>query len=402
MERYKELNKCLCCDSEKLFLILDLAEQPPANSYHQDGKDDSGWPKPFPLGLNLCLDCGHTQLTIALNPDIMFKNYLYVSGTTKTLRDYFAWFAKYTSLKYGGDNKNVLDIACNDGSQLVEFAKLGYKAYGVDPAENLAEKSRSNGVDLTVGYWNDEVANNLPAMGIITAQNVFAHNSDPHGFLMSCEKVMNKESTLIIQTSQANMFANNEFDTIYHEHISFFCINSMMTLARRCGFSVVDVLKPEIHGTSYIFVLKLGNVALSPASYKLLAEEQRDIIFFNKWSKNANTVVSDLKHKIEDYRSLGYKVVGYGAAAKGNTLLNFGSIKLDYIVDDNEMKHGYFTPGMNIEIKSPNDLKTEDKLLVVPLAWNFFDEIKGKVKTIRQGKETAFVLYFPKINTITE
>jgi ubiquinone/menaquinone biosynthesis C-methylase UbiE len=341
---------------------------------------------------------------VAVNPDLMFKNYLYVSGTTKTLRDYFDWFAKYMSIKYGG--KKVLDIACNDGTQLESFKNLGFDVYGVDPAENLAEKSRAKGVNLTVEYWNEKIAETLPKMDIITAQNVFAHNSNPSEFLKACSLVMDDDSILAIQTSQADMFTNNEFDTIYHEHISFFCVNSMDSLCKRNGFVIWDVLKPSIHGNSYVFILKKmtdwNYKTVVPKVARMIEQERRDIVFYDNWANKVKKIVQDLKTIILEHKAKGFKVVGYGAAAKGNTLLNFGNIALDYIVDDNEMKHGFLTPGMNIPIKAPSALESEDNLLVVPLAWNFFNEIKGKVKIIRKEKNTKFVLYFPVLQQYSE
>jgi SAM-dependent methyltransferase len=401
---YKLLTQCVCCDSKKLLIILDLEKQPLANSYHKPGEVL----EEFPLALNLCLDCGHTQLTIAVNPDFMFKNYLYVSGTTNTMNDYFDWLAKYIDIKYGTDisgKKNVLDIACNDGSQLVCFKRLGYEVYGVDPAENLANLSQANGVNLKIGYWDKETASSLPRMDFILAQNVFAHTSNPYEFLINCKKVMTNDSVLFVQTSQANMFDNNEFDTIYHEHISFFCANSMAALAKRAGFYLEDIIKTDIHGTSYLFVLKTLSSYQSnkSAALDLISDEKRDIAYFHRWAKNAKKITIDLRNKIELFKNRGYKVVGYGAAAKGNTLLNFGKINLDYIVDDNDLKHNYYTPGMDIEIKSPKCLSEESRnIVVVPLSWNFFNEIKGKVDVLRVNSagETKFLLYFPSLSVV--
>jgi len=405
-EKYKLLDRCLCCNGEKLMKTLDLKEQPLANSYHK-GEE---LPK-FPLAINLCLDCYHTQLTVAVDPDEMFKNYLYVSGTTQTLRDYFDWFASFVVAKNLAGRKmdkvNILDIACNDGSQLNSFKKYGCNLYGVDPAENLADLSREKGINLTVGYWNQETAKTLPEMDIIIAQNVFAHNSDPYDFLMSCKEIMSSKTTLYIQTSQANMFQNNEFDTIYHEHISFFSIKSMDALARRTGMRITDVFKPDIHGTSYVFTIKIG-APYEQDTYDLMKDECKegrcDPAFYYKYNKNVQKVANDLKMYVENAKSDGKTVVGYGAAAKGTVFLNFADIKLDYIVDDNELKHGYMIPGMDIPIKPPSALKDEENLVVVPLAWNFFDEIKSKVETLRAFKnddgnnvklDTTFVRYFP-------
>lgn len=401
---YKNLDACLCCGKSNLFTLLDLDSQPLANSYHTKSQIlDS-----YPLSTNICLNCFHTQLSVSVDPDLMFKNYLYVSGTSQTLKDYFNWFARYIHAKYGVNNltKNkVLDIASNDGSQLEQFKQFGYELYGVDPAENLSELSKSKGVNLTVGYWDENTAKNLPKMDFIICQNVIAHNADPLGFLKSCRIALNDSGRVFIQTSQANMFMNNEFDTIYHEHISFFSSKSMKTLAERSGFIIEDVFKPSIHGTSYVFILSSQMDGNQDKINDLIAQEARegreDIVFYSNYVKKVMDSVNGLKELVEKYRNKGIKVVGYGAAAKGNTLLNFGKINLDYIVDDNIMKVGLLTPGMDIDILSPSELSKESNdLVVVPLAWNFFDEIKGNVSKIRGEKTTKFIKYFPKIEVL--
>ncbi len=231
MSDFTVLDSCLACASAGLTKLLDLNTQPLANSYHQIGES---LPE-FPLGVNLCTRCFHVQQFVAVNPDLMFKDYLYVSGTSTTLLEYFDWFAKRLDEKYGagfGVQKSVLDIACNDGTQLAAFKKYGWDIYGVDPAENLLERSRAVGGTIVCDYWNLETAQ---AMGkkfdVLVAQNVFAHVGDPFGFLEACKKAMHEGSKLHIQTSQADMFAHGQFDTIYHEHISFFSARSMRTLA---------------------------------------------------------------------------------------------------------------------------------------------------------------------------
>jgi len=224
MENAKELDSCLCCGSDKLKLTLDFNEQPMANSFIDDPDDPE---LTFPLRLNLCEDCTHLQLSHAVNPDLLFKHYLYVSGTSKTLKEYFDWFVTYAESFFVDKPTTVLDIACNDGTQLDSFKAKGFKTYGVDPAENLYELSSKNH-EVICDYFTDAHVDTLKAknIDIINAQNVFAHNSYPVKFLQQCRDIMHDDSLLFVQTSQANMVMNNEFDTIYHEHLSFFNANS--------------------------------------------------------------------------------------------------------------------------------------------------------------------------------
>ena len=247
MSDYKSLKKCLCCNSKDIEILLDLNKQPLANSYHDNTKEMDE----YPLGVNICNKCHHIQLTHVINPDLLFKDYLYVSGTTKTLHDNMKWFVDYVlETTMWGKKASVLDIACNDGTQLDYFKKKGFKTFGIDPAENL-HKLSSKKHEVTCDYFDSKHFDGT--FDIITAQNVFAHNSNPKKFLEHCDDLMHEESVLYIQTSQAEMILNNQFDTIYHEHVSFFNIKSMNELSNRTDLTLTDVIKTPVHGISYLF-----------------------------------------------------------------------------------------------------------------------------------------------------
>ena len=400
-EEFTRLDNCLACDSEDLRTILDLGLQPLANSYHT-GED---LPK-YPLQLNVCQKCFHLQLSCAVNPDLMFKNYLYVSGTSETLRKYFDEFAAIT-LGYFPTAKKVLDIACNDGTQLDSFAKIGLNTFGIDPAENLYNECQVKGHEVICDYFNQETVHKFKGekFDIITAQNVFAHTRFEEDFLLSCKEIMHDQTFLFIQTSQSNMVVNNEFDTIYHEHISFFNTRSMKTLVERCGLFLHNVFKTDVHGTSYVFVISKKELGeLEGVTDNLKSEEASGLyntLTYPKYALNCYMATFYLKEKIEDLKKEGYLIVGYGAAAKGNTLLNFGSIDLDFILDDNPLKQDLLTPGRDIIIKNPeviSELPNDKKIAYIPLAWNFYSEIKSRIKRIRESKLDIFVRYFPHLN----
>jgi SAM-dependent methyltransferase len=400
IEHAKELNECLCCGSKSLTMTLDLGVQPMANSF-LDNEDDEELT--FPLSLNLCRDCFHLQLSHAVDPDLLFRNYLYVSGTSQTLKDYFDWFANLAFDYYQGTPKTVLDIACNDGTQLNSFKRAGLTTYGIDPATNLHPISSANH-EVVLDYFTKEYVEHYKTknLDIINAQNVFAHNDYPLEFLQQCKEIMHDNTVLFIQTSQANMVQNNEFDTIYHEHLSFFCANSMNELAKRAGLHLIDVAKTPIHGTSYLFVF-----SKTPRDNRveeiLLAERNAGLqtpATYIEYARRAEQVVVDLKNTIAEYRAAGFVIAGYGAAAKGMTLVNFGDIHLDFIIDDNPLKQGKFTPGTHDPVVSIDVLKEcEDlKVAFIPLAWNFFTEIKTRIKAVRDQEGDVFVRYFPTIS----
>lgn len=400
-EDVKQLTECLACGGKHLKLILDLNEQPMANEFVSDVNAPE---KTFPLKLNVCEDCTHLQLSHAVNPDLLFKNYLYVSGTTKTLRDYFDWFAEFALSFWSKNAKSVLDIACNDGSQLNSFKKLGLTTYGVDPAENLYELSNKEHNVICDYLKRDHVDKLKKAkIDIINAQNVFAHNSYPLEFLEICKDIMHDDSYLFIQTSQADMVVNNEFDTIYHEHLSFFNTTSMRALANRAGLKLVEVIKTPIHGNSYVFVFNKYSKSRMSVDLMLTQENQfglQNLETYKIYAEKAKQVVVDLNSELQKRKEAGYKLVGYGAAAKGNTLLNFGQIQLDFIIDDNPLKQGLYTPGTHIPVVSIDHLKQfkDEKIAFVPLAWNFFTEIKYNIQRVRYNENDVFIRYFPKID----
>jgi 2-polyprenyl-3-methyl-5-hydroxy-6-metoxy-1,4-benzoquinol methylase len=390
IEHLREIKNCLACDHDELKSVLDLNNQPLANSYKnsKDAVEDS-----FPLAIKVCQNCHHVQLTHIVNPDLIYKNYLYVSGTTKTYVDYMDWYAKFCIEKLGHLPSSVLDIGCNDGSQLDKFKALNVDTYGVDPAENLYETSSKNH-KVTCGYFDNKYDH---SHDIITIQNAFAHNPNPLELLKNCKKNLEIGGLLFIQTSQADMILNDEFDTIYHEHISYYNIKSMMLLCNRAGLNLIDVVKTPIHGTSYIFIISADRSA--PSTIKNLVEMETAAglytnFTYTKYTSNCIEKVANFADRVDYWRAQGYKIVGYGAPAKGNTFLNFARIPLDIIIDDNKLKQGLFTPGSSIEIVGSEILGTyteDDKVLFIPLAWNFFKEIKQRILSVRNNPSDIFL-----------
>jgi SAM-dependent methyltransferase len=297
----------------------------------------------------------------------------------------------------------VLDIGCNDGSQLDFYKKLGYLTYGVDPAKNLHKTSTDKGHQVVCGFWNEQSIGNLDnrQFDIVVAQNAFAHNPDPLSYLTKLQPLMKPNGLFFIQTSQADMVSNGEFDTIYHEHVNFYNINSMNELCKRSGWYLLDVIKTPIHGTSYVFVLGLAKNR--PEHVKnLIAMESflLDNDTYKTWTNGASKIANEFSARLQLFRDHGYKIIGYGAAAKGMTLLNFANAQLDCIIDDNPIKQGCYSPGQKIPVVSIdhlNNFSSTDKILFVPLAWNFFTEIKNKILQKRNNSNDKFLRYFPEV-----
>lgn len=378
-----KLNKCLCCDGD-LTPLLDWGNMPLANNYNIK--------EPFPLKLNLCTTCFHLQLDETVDPEILFKDYPYFSGTSQTSRDYFKDIAE-TALRYLPEAKTTLDIACNDGSQLDAFKELGLLTYGIDPAVNLHPVSKSKGHTVYCHMFPDFLPNGQETFDILTAQNVVAHVPDPLTFLKGCSKIMHDNSFLFIATSQANMIKGTEFDTIYHEHISYFNTQSMQRLVERSGMVLEDVFTNPIHGTSYIFVVK-KTPTLNPVSVRIKNETEWGLFdgqTYEKWVSDCKDKAQRTKEVIEMYRADGFRIVGCGAAAKGITFLNMSQTQMDFIVDTTPAK--WYNGVCNTTIYPFEYLRTlkDDKVLYVVMAWNFYSEIQENILKFRNNDNDVFI-----------
>lgn len=400
-----KLTHCLACGSSDLKLQLDLGTQALANEFVPAGQTQNQ----YPLAVNRCQHCNHLQLTHVVDPSLIYTHYLYVSGTSQTGRDHFDWFAQWTLEYMGYWPESVLDIGCNDGTQLDYYKKLGLVTYGVDPAENL-HKTSSKNHNVYCRFFDDETAVQMRVdsvyADIVVAQNSFAHNPDPLGYLNRLKQVMNPNGLFFVQTSQADMVLNNEFDTIYHEHVNFYNINSMNELCKRAGMHLVDVIKTPIHGTSYIFVISPSRGRPQHIKNLIAAESSKGLMSaarYDEWAQRVEVKVKMmLIAKLKWAKDNGYAIVGYGAAAKGNTLLNYigGRRFFDAIIDDNPLKQGLVSPGSHIPVVSIDylDAITEhEAVLFVPLAWNFFNEIKTRILAKRDNPSDLFVRYFPEV-----
>ena len=363
---------------------------------------------PILLGVNLCRDCFHTQLTVAVDPDLMFRDYLYMSGTTTTLSQYFEDFVSRVERDVGtGRRLRVLDIASNDGSLLARFKTHGHDVLGVDPAENLRPLSDANGVPTLVSYWNEDALDRSGGgFDVVVAMNVLAHIAQPDRFLALCARALLPGGRIYIQTSQAMMVKNGEFDTIYHEHHSYFTVRSFLALAARAGLTVVGVEHVPVHGVSYLVQLtdRSAGRPFTASDFEIGRMENAtgyyDMATYQQFARRALATRDTVSELVASGRAAGYAVGGYGAAAKGMTFLNFAGLDLDYIVDDNPLKVGLLTPGRH-QGRWPDHLReaASDTLFAI-LAWNFHEEIMRRIRAARHNARDQFFTYFPRVSLV--
>jgi 2-polyprenyl-3-methyl-5-hydroxy-6-metoxy-1,4-benzoquinol methylase len=402
MGKYDLLKECVACkESNYLREYLDFGLQPLANSYHHGVRLPH-----YPLAVQYCSNCSHSQLTASVDPKEMFEHYLYISDTSQTLTEYFESMCEKILNRNQNKQLSVFEIACNSGLFLEMFAQKGANCLGIDPAANLRELSRKRKLDVIVDFWNEKTAAEVAeanSFDIVMAIHVLPHVPDPVSFLAWCKKVLKPDGKIYIQTSQCNMFLNNEFDAIYHEHVSYFTALSFGRMAKTLGFQITGAWKAPIHSMCFVFELSIEGEDCDEYKAMILEEIQLNRNSFDSYlgfAKNANKIKEDLLNQIAYFKSQNMKVIGYGASAKGNTLLNWLNKKLDYIVDDNSLKWGYLTPGMDIPISSPTQLYQEkNPVAIVCLAWNFYDEIHNNVLK-NTDISHKFIKYFPCVEVV--
>jgi SAM-dependent methyltransferase len=396
---------CIACGkNDSLIRVLNLGNQPLANSFKKNQHDLE---ESYPLAINFCTNCSHLQLTHLVHQDELFKNYLYVSGTSKTQLEYFKWFAELAASRTNKRQGRVLDIGCNDGSQLNFFKTLGFDTYGVDPAENLHAISSQNH-RVVCDYFNTDSVVFDALFDVIVCQNAFAHNYNQLQFLKKCRESLTDDGLVFLTISQATMVKNSEFDTIYHEHYSYYTVKSMNALCERAGLFLNDVVVHPIHGNTYIFILSKTSGSSEQVRQMLFDENtsgMSSLETYERYAENAQEIAKKFKVTVDEMKANGYTVIGYGSPAKGNTMLNFSGVTLDFIVDDNPLKQGTFTPGTCIPVVPVENLKMipeKTNVCCVPLAWNFFEEIHKKIVDIRGGKPTTYIKYFPEFVVFAE
>ena len=392
--------KCRVCKQEDNMAVLyDFGKQPNANHYLScpDETLDE-----YPLRLDVCRNCYHTQLSYTIPPQEVFSNYIYLSGTSNTMREFFRDFAdKSIHESNVAGPGTVLEIACNDGSLLDWYKERGWRTFGYDPARNIHAISSAKGHDVTVGFWGQDPVPQYPPLDIIVAQNVCAHVPDPVLFLEKCREVMTDKTILYVQTSQSEMIERGQYDTAYHEHLSFFTVRSMDIAAKMAGLCLDGVEKTPVHGSSYIFRFRLQSqtdITQNPIyQYEKVVGLYVDLLYY-VYVEKVNELSSWLNTWRQKLTKKGANLVGYAAAAKGMTVLNSlkWSMPLNYIADDSKLKQGYYATNRKYRIVTPNKLgESSEPLAVYVLAWNFIDEIKERVKKIRTGKPTYFIVTYP-------
>ncbi len=384
----KKISCCRLCNSRSLVKIIDLKNQPPANSLHKKNEKI----KKFPLIVLFCKKCKTAQLSISLDPKYLFRKYFWVTATSSTAKKHSLYFFKKLS-KYLNKNSNVIEIASNDGTFLKPFVKKGHSVLGIDPATNIAKIANSYGINTIPDFFNYNLSKKIKKKyknnRIIFARNVIPHVSNINSVVKGISNLSEMKTIVAIEFHYSkDILTDLQYDSIYHEHIFYFTIKTISNLFKKYGLNAFDVFKSPISGGSLVLLFSKNKIKKTKLLQKFEFDEKKlNINLLQKWKKfGKNSVNHAIKFEKEVIKNLSKKnkIFGYGASARSSTLLNFcnlNSSKIEFIIDQNSLKHNLYTPGTNIPIYSfkKAQKKIRDKTMVL-LAWNFKNEIINYMK----------------------
>lgn len=394
------LTSCRACLAPDPYLFLPLGNHAPAQMLIKPEDIHSEQPA-FALNAQVCLQCGLIEIADQIPPDF-FRHYLYVPSGASTMQSHFHEFAKVLAPKAAGSGL-IVDIGCNDGLLLAACNALGCTTLGIDPAANIAEMAKSRGVNVFVSYFDPaaaaEVAEHYGRAKVIVTTNTFNHIGDLHQFVRGIDVLLADDGVFVIEVPRAKeLIDQNEFDNIYHEHVSEFSLLSIIKLGEFFDLVVTDVHRlPNIHGGSMRVFLtrKAAGVPQAKIVQEMLDEERAAGMLkastYQALVDRVEEIGADLRETLSDFKAQGLKIAGYGASARGNTMLTYFGIDrgvLDFLVDRNELKHNMYSPNTRIPIKPVSAIDSERPDVLLVLAWNFFDEIYDQQKPFleRGGK----------------
>jgi nucleoside-diphosphate-sugar epimerase/SAM-dependent methyltransferase len=404
--------KCRVCEGKNLRKIVSLGKTPLANSLLSK-EELNNEEELFPLELMYCEDCHLCQLSYVVPPEKMFKEYLYVSSTTNTTRKHFEDMAKSIIYNFNlKPNSLIIDIGSNDGLLLKYFKERGMKVLGVEPAANICEIARKDGINTKCNFLNKEVVEEIlqteGKADVVTANNVFAHTGDIKSFTSHVKDLLKEDGFFVIEAQYLlDTLKGLTFDNIYHEHLSYFSILSLNEFFKRQNMKIFKVEYLNVHGGSIrVFVQKEKGIYPQHSSVNEFLTREKEfgldnLSAYEKFEKSIQKKKEETKNIISRIKIDGKRIVGYGSPAKATTLLNFYGItnkELDYIIEDNPLKEEKIVPGVRIPIRN-NILKEPYPDYVYILAWNYADEIVKNNSSYRD-KGIKFLVSSPELKII--
>jgi SAM-dependent methyltransferase len=408
------LPKCRACGHELVHTLVDLGDSPLANSYvpvDQVAQPD----KLFPLHARVCGNCFLVQVDDVVPPSEIFSHYAYFSSYSSSWVDHARKYAEFATRRLELNSSSlVVEVASNDGYLLQHFVNTNIPVLGIEPAENVAAVAREKGIQTDVAFFGVETAKSILKKhghaDLTAANNVLAHVPDINDFVAGFSVLLKENGVATFEFPHLlNLLEKNQFDTIYHEHFSYLSLYAVEKCFSQNGLAVFDVETLLTHGGSLrVWAQKTGAPKPETEALKKLrqfedAAKISNLETYQGFKTKVDKIKDDLRSFIAEAKKEGKKVAAYGAAAKGNTLLNYCNVTfedIDFVVDANPHKQNTYLPGSQIPVKAPDTLKEERPDYLIILPWNLQDEIIEATKFIRSwnGK---FVVAIPEVRILT-
>jgi SAM-dependent methyltransferase len=403
---------CILCGSARVQQFLDLGATALANQFIA-ARDLAVEETKYPLRVGFCRSCAHVQLMDSVPPLEMFENYLYLSSASTTLQRHLWELSDDVAERQrlgGGDL--VIDIGCNDATLLLGFKRHGVRTLGVDPARNLAAWGAENGIERHTALFNAESAREIAERwgkaSVITATNTFPHIQDLAGFIEGIKTALEPGGALVMEMHYLlDLVEQAAFDTVYHEHVSYWALGPMKRLFEANGMTITDAERiPLHHGQLRVFVQRAREGEARASVSELLEEEKAAgldrLETYLGFAGKVDGLKRELRETLVGLAHDGKRVAAYGAPAKGNTLLSYleiGPDLVEYIADRSPLKQGLYTPGTHIPVVPPDRLLSDRPDYVLLLAWNFADEImEQQSEYLKRGGK--FIVPVPEVRIV--
>ena len=404
--------RCRHCGELVDLVLMDLGSAPPSNSYLTDEnlRSPETW---FPLRVLVCESCWLVQTQDFADPALLFDaDYAYFSGYSSTWVEHCRVYANEVADRLGLDESSrVVEVASNDGTLLNFFQRLGMKCTGIEPTASTATVARDLGLEVLEVFLDDEVAGHMVADGLIAdllvANNVLAHMPDIVDFVTGCRRLLASDGVASFEFHHlVELVSRTQFDTIYHEHFSYLSLTSVEAVFETAGLKVFDVKQLSTHGGSlrvYAQRAESTRFGICESVHRLRGQEGplgvASPSFYTDFQERSNCIKDDLMEFLIDAKRKGQRVVGYGASAKGNTLLNYAGVRTDlisYVVDNNPAKQGRYLPGSRIPIVDEQRIVDDPPDLVLVLSWNIREEIARRLESLN-GWSGSVVTAVPEL-----
>ena len=406
--------ECRFCAAPLSHTFVDLGLSPLANSY-RTAEEIRGPETFYPLHTFVCDQCFLVQLPEVQSPEAIFRDYAYFSSYSETWLRHAERYTEAMIERFGFDaESSVVEVASNDGYLLQYFARRGVPVLGIEPAENVAEAARKIGIETVAEFFGSELATSLRAEGrradLLLGNNVLAHTPYLNDFVAGLAILLADDGVVTLEFPHlARLIDENQFDTIYHEHFSYFSFGTVRRVLEHHGLTVFDVEELPTHGGSLRVYARHADDDSKPVGERVAELIDRETalgLFELGVYHDFAERVRETKRGVLDFlireRRAGRAVVGYGAPAKGNTLLNYCGVRsdlLDYTVDRSPHKQGLYLPGVHVPIHGPDRIRETRPDVVWILPWNLADEIVEQMADVRDWGG-RFVVAIPEVREL--